>query len=193
MALTNEALGKLLEPYGFEFNAEGDYFWTWCREVKAYRDAEGDAAIFIAVELTDQGQFVRFVAPKLYDLSKCAARGAAMQAALETCFRTKAVAYEYQRDTGELRVTLEFPIGSGTLTERQLCRCMHLLISIADAADPVIRHAMATGTIDWALYETVPKDPAKEQMAELLDKVGGIEGLRKLAARNSPKSPGTPE
>jgi hypothetical protein len=181
MAMTNESVGKILEPFGFELETDGDYFWTWAKGSTVYRDKDGDLTMFVVVQLGDKGRFLRVMAPQLYDLSACANRSAPMEVALAVGYRTKSLCYEFEPSTCELRATLEYPLGSGTFTEQQLLRCLRLMIGIVDEADPVMRHAIRTGEINWDLYGKAPPDPSKQEMDALIEKAGGIEGLRKLA------------
>ena len=183
MAMTNDELGSMLSENGFEFEKDDGYFWGFIRDTRSYRDSDGDAVMHVVVQLTEDGRFIRFIAPELYDLSKCRDRTAAMEAALATGYRTKSINYEFDPTSGELRAVLEFPLGNAVFTEKQVSRCIGLLSRIVDAADPVIRRAIDTGKVDWSIYDTVPADADKRQMAELLERVGGIEGLRKLAAQ----------
>lgn len=193
MAMTNESLGKLLEPCGFELDTEGNYFWSWVKGGAVYRDKDGDLSMFVVIHLTDDGHYLRVLAPQLYDLSGCTNRAAPMEVALAVGYRTKSLCYEFDPSSGELRATLEYPLGSGTFTERQIVRCIELLVGIVDEADPVMRHAIKSGQIDWSLYGATPKDPAKSEMDALIEKAGGIEGLRKLAeqaAKQGGSNPG---
>jgi hypothetical protein len=190
MAMTNESLGKILEPYGFDLEAEDRYFWSWVKGGAVYRDKDGDLSMFVVVQLTDDGRYLRVLAPQLYDLSPCTNRAAPMEVALAVGYRTKSLCFEFDPSTSELRATLEYPLESGTFTERQLVRCIQLLIAIVDDADPVIRHAIKSGQIDWGLYGATPKDPAKEEMDALIEKAGGMAGLRKLAEQAAKQGSG---
>ena len=90
--------------------------------------------------------------------------------------------FEYNEESGELRATVEFPIGENRLTASQIKSCLLLLLGVIDSADPVIRHAMKTGLVDLECGEKIEEDSDKKELNDLLKKAGGIEGLRKLAA-----------
>lgn len=181
MAMTTEQLGALLEPLDFKRAKSGTHFGRWIGELNAFKDADGDFACFIAVDLAHEGRTVMFVAPGLYDLSKCKHRAAALEACLVMAHCMKSLNYEFNGDTGEVRATVEIPVADSALDENQATRALSLLISVLDAGDPVIRHAMRTGKIDLSREGLKAAEVDRLDREQLVKDLGGIERLRDLA------------
>ena len=188
MAMTLSELGMLLTPEPMSFVEEKDkndpeknYYHRY-HGTEVYIDNDGDKSCFLIVDLCDKGEFVLIISPDLYNLKECATRAAVFEAVLAIGYDTKSVNFEYNAESGELRATVEFPIGENRLTASQIKSCLILLLGVIDSADPVIRHAMKTGLVDLERGEKNEVDSDKKELNDLLKKAGGIEGLRKLAA-----------
>ena len=188
MAMTLSELGMLLTPEPMSFveakdkeNPDENYYHRY-HGTEIYVDEDGDKSCFLIVDLCDKGEFVLIVSPDLYNLKECANRAAVFEAVLAIGYDTKSVNFEYNEESGELRATVEFPIGENRLTASQIKSCLLLLLGVIDSADPVIRHAMKTGLVDLEYGEKIEEDSDKKELNDLLKKAGGIVGLRKLAA-----------
>ena len=188
MAMTLSELGMLLTPEPMSFveakdkENPGENYYHRYHGTEIYVDEDGDKSCFLIVDLCDKGEFVLIVSPDLYNLKECSNRAAVFEAVLAIGYDTKSVNFEYNAESGELRATVEFPIGENRLTESQIKSCLILLLGVIDSADPVIRHAMKTGLVDLECGEKIEEDSDKKELNDLLKKAGGIEGLRKLAA-----------
>ena len=190
MAMTLSELGILLtpKPMSFEFkskneetSADSKYYYRK-HGTEVYIDEDGDKSCFLVVDLCNNGECILILSPELYNLKKCENRAAVFEAVLAIGYDTKSVNFEYNEESGELRATVEFPIGENRLTASQIKSCLLLLLGVIDSADPVIRHAMKTGLVDLECGEKIEEDSDKKELNDLLKKAGGIEGLRKLAA-----------
>lgn len=137
--------------------------------------------------LAEDGEFLYVMSLSLYSLKDCAYKPQVFEALLSIAYVTKSVSYEYDPTDGEVRATIEMPLEDGRLTPDQLAALCSFMAVTIDGYDSVIRHAMKTGTIDMSLEGKALPDPDKQQLNELLAKIGGIEGLKKLADESQKK------
>jgi len=185
MAITISELAELARQAGLNLKVVPEdnlVVGNWSTE--RFRDAEGDSGIVIFVILGEDGEFISFVAPSIYSLKGCEHRAAAIEAMTRVAYVTPYVGYELDPEEDRVRATIEFPLETGTLTSEQLKLSTGMLAAIVDHFDPVIRHAMTAGEVDLSLAEQDP--PAeRDELEELVAKLGGIEKLRELAAARS--------
>ena len=192
MAMTPSQLGALLKKVGVnaEFNEEDQYF-VFSLGTEVFKDQEGDNCLLMAIDIWEDGEFLQFICPRLYNVKDCPHKAAVFEAALVMAWRTKSLGYEYHPDSGELRAVFELPLEDAQLTERQLGRILKMVYDLVEAYDPVIRSAIATGKIDMELAGSKRPDPEaakNREVEDLIAELGGVDKLRELAAKN--KTPG---
>lgn len=85
---------------------------------------------------------------------------------MEVQWQTKLIQFEYDRNDGEIRPIVEFPIEDSTLTARQLMRCILGLVEIIDNYYPVLRWALDEGVVEFPVE--VPPPPTVDRMLETL-------------------------
>ncbi|NBO95479.1 MAG: hypothetical protein EBU79_06360 [Betaproteobacteria bacterium] len=146
----------------------------------------------MAIDIHEDGDFLQFVCPRLYNLRECPHKAAAFEAALVMAWRTKSVGYEYHPESGELRAVFELPLEDSMLTERQMARIVKTVYDLIETYDPVIRHAMKTGKVD--MERTKHAEPDEEavknqEVSELIRQLGGLDKLREMASQN--RAPGS--
>ena len=113
-------------------------------------------------------------------------QGATLAALAELSFRTRSLQCEYDPSDGEVRYAVDTWVLDNTLTIRQLELMVRILVELLEEHEPVIRAAMETGKVDFELANkrTKPSDdsnapaPLPPEIAELLVRAGGVEGLR---------------
>ena len=185
MPMTISELNQLAAQIGWKLTVSECQNWIegfW--ETKRYRTADGEPGIRICLSLRDEGTLVFIAAPTAYSLQGCAHRGAAIEAMSRIAYVTPCIGYELDPSDDEVRVTAEFPIGSVALTVDQLEGTVVLMVRMIDDFDPVVRHAMASGTVDLGLQgKPLPRE--RSEVKELVRQLGGMEKLRELAARRS--------
>jgi hypothetical protein len=137
--------------------------------------------------LDEDGEFLYVMSLPLYCLKDCPHKAEALEAMLTIAYVTKSVSYEYDPTDGEVRATIEMPLQDGRVTPDQFAAMCNLLAATIDCYDTVIRHAMNTGVIDMSLEGKPLPDPEKQELNELLAKIGGVEALKKLAAESQKK------
>jgi hypothetical protein len=190
MAVTLSELAELAKSAGLDMTLLPEHqaiTGTWGTD--RYKDEHGDAKMHVFALLQENGEYITFMAPGLYDLSRCEHRASAIEAMTRVAYVTPFVGYELADDGAEVRATIEYPIENAALSVEQLRDSLGLLLQLVDHYDPVIRHAMKTGTIDLGLADEDP--PAeRSELEELVAKLGGIEALRKLAADDGAQGAG---
>lgn len=184
MAITNERFEALLRKLGcaFEFDATRRWFCL-AFPTQIYRDRAGHPRVTVIIKLEEDGEFVRFLAPAVYDLSSGPFRAQACEAAMQIAWTTKALAFELESGTGHLWAVIEFPIADNSMTERQVKSCLLLLVDLLDDYHAVMRNAIDTGTIDFALTgRAVPQQPAPTEAERLIAEMGGIERVKAIVS-----------
>lgn len=149
---------------------------------KRYVDFEGDKSVLISLIVDPDGEYLELVAPRVYNVRECPHKGAVFAALLEIAYKTRKQNFEYNPADGEIRVAADMPIEDGTATVRQLDALLGAIIAVLEQFHPVIKHVIETGRLDLSLADEpeVPDTSNDPVTAELIAKLGGIDGLRKL-------------
>lgn len=114
----------------------------------------------IAIQISETGEFVQFVAPQLLEVKDNVFKGILFQTMLAISWEVKMLRFEYDPTDGEVRASIELPIEDAALTERLFNRCLNGLIELVDEiAMPRLKAVLATGI-----------DPGRKNLAaRLLD------------------------
>lgn len=158
-----------------------------------YVDFEGDKHVWIWIEVRSEGEYVQVVLPGVYNLKDCKFKGPVLAVLAEIAFRTRSLQCEYDSSDGEVRYAVDTWVLDNTLTVQQLEIMVRIAVDLLEEFEPVVRHAIATGKIDFGLaVKREQQKPAEEgpaplppEIAELLTKAGGIEGLREAVERRA--------
>jgi hypothetical protein len=113
-----------------------------------YTDNEGEKLCSLVVAVEEDGEFLKILAPKVYQFSKDASsynKMALFQTLLQISWDTKMVQFEYDPDDGEVRAIIEFPIEDSTLTSKQLMRCIYGITGVLEKYHEQITDAMRSG------------------------------------------------
>lgn len=142
--------------------------------------ATGEDAVVVVIQLEEDGEFIKVFSPYAFTAEGVAFPDVAIRSCMELCYRTKGIQAEFDPDDGEVRMIIEFPLEDANLTSRQLHRCIQSLTGIIDEFSPIFHNAASTGEVDWTAFG--PHEPSIERMelADLMQAVGGVEGLRDL-------------
>lgn len=189
MAMTLKELAEVAQEAGIELRPHDDGSYLWAHFKTRFYESQSHESRILELHflLSEDGEFLHILAINLHELADCPNREAVFEAILAIAFDTKSVAFEYQAENGRLHAMIEMPLEDNRLVPDQfesLCRIMVLTV---DGYDSVIRHAMRTGTVDMTLEDKPLPDPSKQELNELLAKIGGLEGLKKLAGRDRTK------
>lgn len=148
MPISLDEIEGFLKSENLVFTRKDEYLQT-SFTTEHYRDQEGKPSVFIVIRLEEGGEYIKIFAPNLYNLPAFADPNLLFQALLEIAWKTKLVQYEYDRNDGELRAIVEFPLEDSTLTRRQFMRALNGLVQITDEYAPVIDNLMLNGVLDF--------------------------------------------
>ena len=146
-----------------------------------YRDSDGDPHVHILVRLVERGEFCTAFVPRAWNLADCDHRAAVCEAATRIQAKLKLVRFDLC-DDGCLQPNIEIPLEKAPMCAEQLHRALAGLLLAVREFDPVIRHAMETGTVDLDLAEEdLPEPPADiTRILELGESTGGLDALERL-------------
>lgn len=139
-----------------------------------YRDKDGDDTLTIAIELEEEGEFLKVYAPEVYNCQGCTHQLAVFTAILAVSWKTKMIQFEYNMEDGEVRAVIEFPLEDSQLTEKQLMRAVTGINQLVDEYHPTISEAIETGEVKFADENT------NDLLAMLLERLGE-EAIAELA------------
>lgn len=181
MSITLSQLAEIAKQANLKVHPEEDrYLWGhWTTEFFSHPGVD-QKSLELHFFLDEDGEFLLIMSLPLYSLKDCPHKNQVLEALLSTMYLTKSVSYEYDPDDGEVRATIEMPIEDGTITPEQFRALCGLLVGTIDGSDSIIRHAMKTGKIDQSLEGKPLPDPEKQEINELLAKIGGVEGLKRI-------------
>jgi hypothetical protein len=149
MAATLDQVAEFLENRELKFHRddEADVI-HFGMKTDAYLDSDGDNMLRIAIDLSENGEFIKVIAPRAYEYKEGPHKLALFETLLIISWNTKMIQFEYDPSDGEVRAIIEFPLEDALLTERQLMRTLTGLIHIIDSNDAAVRRAIEEGEID---------------------------------------------
>ena len=152
MSITIEHVeGLLKQAYGEDFKMErrGDDKIVFGFGTKKFRDPDGDAFLGVMIQLEENGEYIKIFAPYAF---KVESDNPHKRVFLEACtvaqFMSKLIQFEYDFRDGEVRPTIEFPIEDGTITAKQLARCVSGMGRLMEQYYDFLRKARDEGVID---------------------------------------------
>jgi len=185
MATSNAEITAHLDTLDLKYNLHED---KWIRvgfKTNTYRDTDGDDDISIIIALEEDGEFVKFLAPMAFKYKDGPHREAVFETCLVISLRTKGVQFEYDPNDGEIRMILEFPLEDNNLTAKQLQRCIHLLVGIANQYYDVMMKAINEGeaaTLQTDMESRVAAIAELEQLLARMRTDAGLDDKKPAAA-----------
>jgi hypothetical protein len=146
MATTLEQVIEYLDSEGLKHRRE-DNFVRLGFETSNYRAPSGDSGISLVIALEEDGEFIKIVAPSIYQYPDGPHKAVLFQLLLMISWNTKMVQYEYDTSDGEVRAIIEFPLEDATLTKKQLMRCLQAIAQLVDEYHPKVVTAMTKGEL----------------------------------------------
>jgi len=147
MAATLDQIAGYLKEDGVRFKQTDGFIKTGFH-TESYRDGDGDEGLQVVIDLSENGEYIKILAPMAYHASHNEHLKELFQALLMVSWKTKLVQFEYDESDGEIRAIVEFPLEDAPLTKRQFMRSVGGLVEIVDKFDPMIRKAMEDGVIE---------------------------------------------
>ena len=149
MATTYEKVCDYLTKREIQFERHEDGAILVQYNTEKYRDPKGDANVLVAIQLENEGRFLKIFVPNAFSYHEGPYKAVVLQAALFVNFQSKMLQFEYDPRDGEIRAMVEFPLEDSPLTEEQFFRAFHGLCVLVEEYSPFIHHAMR-GTLDAA-------------------------------------------
>ncbi|HAP43220.1 MAG: hypothetical protein A2087_01235 [Spirochaetes bacterium GWD1_61_31] len=152
MATDRAVLENYMQAAGLKYTLRDDYIHT-SFATDVYRNQDGGSALFMVVRLEEDGEYIKVLAPNLYNFPAAAPNAQTVfRVLLGICWRTKLIKFEYDEQDGEIRALVEFPLEDAALTQKQFLRCLNGLVQIVDEYHPAIQSAIegGSGSLDEA-------------------------------------------
>ena len=137
-------LSTLLDSAGIKHRQKDDYIRTGF-STDLYEDDDGDFGVNIVLRLEENGELLRIQAPMAYRLPKDASpetQLAVLRTINQLHWESKILQVEMDSEDGEIRLSIDFPIEDGQLTETQLARMVRLILSLIDQGHLALRDAL---------------------------------------------------
>jgi hypothetical protein len=137
-------LSTLLDSAGIKHRQKDDYIRTGF-STDLYEDDDGDFGVNIVLRLEENGELLRIQAPMAYRLPKDASpetQLAVLQTINQLHWESKILQVEMDAEDGEIRLSIDYPIEDGQLTETQLARMVRLIPSLIDQGHLALRDAL---------------------------------------------------
>jgi len=178
MAVTMNQIKGMLNELELKFmeNPRDDSELALRFGTKNYRDTDGDKSLLIVIKLSENGEYITLYCPKAYEVTG-QNQGVFLKLCMMIQWMTKLVQFEFDHRDGEIRPVIEFPIEDGTLTARQLQRCIIGLGQVIEACDAALRSALEQGVIDLSLMPGLAGGPSPEQLRRILEEMLRERGL----------------
>lgn len=149
MATTYETICEYLEKREIQFQRHNDGTILVQYNTEKYRDPQGEANVLVAIQLENEGRFLKIFVPNAFSYHDGPYKAVVLQAALFVNFQSKMLQFEYDPRDGEIRAMVEFPLEDSQLSEEQFFHAFHGLCVLVEEYSPFIHHAMH-GTLDAA-------------------------------------------
>jgi hypothetical protein len=137
-------LSTLLDSAGIKHRQKDDYIRTGF-STDLYDDDDGDFGVNIVLRLEENGELLRIQAPMAYRLPKDASpetQLAVLRTINQLHWESKILQVEMDAEDGEIRLSIDYPIEDGQLTETQLARMVRLIPSLIDQGHLALRDAL---------------------------------------------------
>ena len=148
MPSTLAAISTLLDSAGIKHRQKDDFIRTGFA-TDLYEDDDGDFGVNIILRLEEDGELLRIQAPMAYRLPKDASpetQLAVLRTINQLHWESKILQVEMDSEDGEIRLSIDFPIEDGNLTETQVTRMIRLIPALVDQG-----HLAMTDALDKAI------------------------------------------
>lgn len=157
MAMTIDEIARILDQMEFKYMKRDDNTVGFFMRMKTYENPEnGENSLLLIAQLLEDGEYFQLFAPKAFVV-----KGEHQDAFLRACaiiqWKTKLIQFEWDRNDGEVRPVIEFPLEDGKMTRKQFERCVQGICAILDEFFPKLKKAAEEGVVDFP-DEKVPGD-----------------------------------
>jgi hypothetical protein len=152
MAVTKQYILSLLEEAALHYEVHeqtGEPIVLF--RSSSYVNQNGNNIIMVVIQLSENGEYIKFFLPSAYYITKDESSYAALKTFASISWQIKMVDFELDANDGEIRPTIDFPIEDGNITYKQILRCCQTIAQVIDGLDPFIRHAIMFGEVHEVL------------------------------------------
>ncbi|MEI7635609.1 MAG: hypothetical protein WCK47_15170, partial [bacterium] len=134
-------------------------------KMRNYKDPRGADSLLIVIRIDEDGEYLKVFAPNAFKLDK-KNRDPFLKLCMILQWKLKLVQFEFDHTDGEIRPIVEFPVEDGTVTEKQLQRCIKGLCEIIDRHYNILAKARDEGIIDFSEQDS--EGPTPHDLGELI-------------------------
>lgn len=137
-------LSTLLDSAGIKHRIDDDRIRT-SYATDLYQDSDGDNSVNIVLRIEEDGELLRIQVPMAYRLPKDASpetQVAVLRTINQLHWESKILQVEMDPEDGEIRLSIDFPVEDGNLTETQLARMVRLIPALIDHGHLAMRDAL---------------------------------------------------
>jgi hypothetical protein len=148
MPSTLSEISALLDSASIKHQLKDDVIRTGF-STDLYEDDDGDFGVNIILRLEENGELLRIQVPMAYRLPKDASpetQVAVLRTINQLHWESKILQVEMDQEDGEIRLSIDFPIEDGNLTETQVTRMIRLIPALVDQG-----HLAMTDALDKAI------------------------------------------
>ena len=148
MPSTLSEISALLDSASIKHQLKDDVIRTGF-STDLYEDDDGDFGVNIILRLEENGELLRIQVPMAYRLPKDASpetQVAVLRTINQLHWESKILQVEMDPEDGEIRLSIDFPIEDGNLTETQVTRMIRLIPALVDQG-----HLAMTDALDKAI------------------------------------------
>jgi hypothetical protein len=148
MPSTLSEISALLDSASIKHQLKDDVIRTGF-STDLYEDDDGDFGVNIILRLEENGELLRIQVPMAYRLPKDASpetQVAVLRTINQLHWESKILQVEMDQEDGEIRLSIDFPVEDGNLTETQVTRMIRLIPALVDQG-----HLAMTDALDKAI------------------------------------------
>jgi hypothetical protein len=137
-------LSTLLDSAGIKHRQKDDVIRTGFA-TDLYEDDDGDFGVNLILRIEENGELLRIHAPMAYRLPKDASpetQLAVLRTINQLHWETKIMHVEMDAEDGEIRLSIDYPIEDGNLTEKQVESLVRLMPQLIDQGHLAMRDAL---------------------------------------------------
>ena len=182
MAITLTELESLLDEIGYRYEQNDKDDLIILFNAENYVNFRGDKTFVIVIQLSEEGEYIKFFHPMAYQLTNPKTKGAALEVFASLAWRVKMVDFEFDPSDGEVRPTLDYPIEDADITPRQLQRSVTIIPRILDQFHSILEEVIETGEfkpemLDVEVYNELTDDISNndDEHSQSEDKLGDEE------------------
>ena len=167
MATALNEIQEILDEHGInhEVNEKKHYVATGFG-TEVYNDSDGDKSVSIAIEVLEDGEFLKIIAPNLYENLQPCHELALLQTCMQITRNMKMIQCIYDDSDGEVRLVIDIPLEDSSLSSKQLMLALACIVETIDSFDECFRAAIDEGKV--TVMAVLEKKNKQAKLARLI-------------------------